>query len=47
MMFCNLEELLDAARRAGPVEIAIAAAQDEDVIEAIKKAEEIGLARGS
>ena len=32
--------------RAGPVEVAIAAAQDEDVIEAIRKAEEIGLARG-
>jgi len=46
MMFRNLEELLAAARRAGPVEVAIAAAQDEDVIEAIKKAEEIGLARG-
>jgi len=46
MMFSNLAELLDAARRAGPVEVAIAAAQDEDVIEAIKKAQEIGLARG-
>jgi phosphate butyryltransferase len=46
MMFRNLEELLAAARRAGPVEVAIAAAQDEDVIEAIKKAEEIGLANG-
>ena len=45
-MFRNLEELLDAAVRAGPVEVAIAAAQDEDVIEAIRKAEEIGLARG-
>ncbi len=45
-MFHNLEELLDAARSAGPVEVAIAAAQDGDVIEAIKKAEEMGLARG-
>jgi phosphate butyryltransferase len=45
-MFRNLDNLLDAARGAGPVDIAIAVAQDEDVIEAIKKAEEMGLARG-
>jgi len=46
MMFRHLEELLDAARREGPVQVAIAVAQDADVIEAMKKAGEIGLANG-
>jgi phosphate butyryltransferase len=45
-MFRNLEELVEAARAQGPVHIAIAVAQDPDVIEAMKKAEEIGLAKG-
>jgi phosphate butyryltransferase len=45
-MFRNLEELVEAARAQGPVPIAIAVAQDPDVIEAMKKAEEIGLAKG-
>jgi len=45
-MFRNLEELVEAARAQGPARIAIAAAQDPDVIEAMKKADEIGLAKG-
>lgn len=45
-MFRNLGELVNAARAQGPASIAIAAAQDGDVIEAIKKAEEMGLAKG-
>jgi phosphate butyryltransferase len=45
-MFRNLEELVEAARAQGPVHIAIAVAQDPDVIEAMKQAEEIGLAKG-
>ena len=45
-MFRNLEELVEAARAQGPASIAIAAAQDPDVIEAMKKANEIGLAKG-
>ncbi len=45
-MFEKLDQLVDAARAGGPVQIAIAAGQDPDVIEAMKRAEEIGLARG-
>ena len=45
-MFRNLEELVEAARAQGPVHIAIAVAQDPDVVEAMKKAEEMGLAKG-
>lgn len=45
-MFRNLGEIVEAARTQGPVPIAIAAAQDGDVIEAMKRAEEIGLAKG-
>ncbi len=45
-MFRSLEELVEAARAGGPVRIAIAAGHDPDVIEAMKKAEEIGLAEG-
>jgi phosphate butyryltransferase len=45
-MFRTLDELVDAARAAGPVQIAIAAGHDTDVIEAMKKAEELGLANG-
>lgn len=46
MMFEKLDQLVDAARAGGPVQIAIAAGQDPDVIEAMKRAEEIGLAKG-
>ena len=42
----RLEELVAAAQRTGPVQVAIAAAHDPDVIEAMKKAEELGLAKG-
>ncbi|MBZ5594636.1 MAG: bifunctional enoyl-CoA hydratase/phosphate acetyltransferase [Acidobacteriia bacterium] len=45
-MFRTLDELVDAARTGGPAQIAIAAGHDPDVIEAMKKAEEIGLAQG-
>jgi len=45
-MFKTLDELVQAARMAGPVRIAIAAAHDPDVIEAMKKAGELGLATG-
>ena len=45
-MFRNLDELVEAARAGGPVTIAVAAGHDLDVIEAIKRAREIGLAGG-
>lgn len=45
-MHRTLADLVDAARGGSPVQIAIAAAQDPDVIEAMKKAEELGLAQG-
>jgi len=45
-VFRSLDELVDAARVGGPVPVAVAAGQDADVIEALKKAEEIGLAEG-
>lgn len=45
-MFRSLDQLVDAARVGGPVTIAVAAGHDPDVIEAMKRAEEIGLANG-
>lgn len=45
-MFRSFDELLDAARSRGPVTIAVAAAHDPDVIEALKRARELGLAEG-
>jgi phosphate butyryltransferase len=45
-MLRNFDELLDAARARGPVTIAVAAAHDPDVIEALKRARELGLAEG-
>jgi phosphate butyryltransferase len=45
-MFRSFDELLDAARARGPVSIAVAAAHDPDVIEALKRARELGLAEG-
>ena len=46
-MYRTLEELVAAARAKGPVEIAIAAAHDPDVIEAMKRAGDLGLAKGT
>ncbi|MEK7407452.1 MAG: bifunctional enoyl-CoA hydratase/phosphate acetyltransferase [Acidobacteriota bacterium] len=45
-MFRTLDELVEAARARGPARIAVAAGQDADVIEALKRAGEIGLAEG-
>jgi len=45
-MFRSFDELLDAARARGPVSIAVAAAHDPDVIEALKRARELKLAEG-
>lgn len=45
-VFRTLDELVDAARIGRPVQIAVAAGHDPDVIEAMKKADEIGLAQG-
>ncbi len=45
-MFRTLDELVEAARARGPAPIAVAAGQDPDVIEALKRAGEIGLAEG-
>lgn len=45
-MYRHLDELVEAARALGPVRIAIAAAHDPDVIEAMKRARELGLAEG-
>jgi len=45
-MFRSFDELLDAARARGPVSIAVAAAHDPDVIEALKRAGELQLAEG-
>lgn len=45
-MLRNFAELLDAARARGPVTIAVAAGHDPDVIEALKRARELGLAEG-
>src|ERR1035438_5843128 len=45
-MFHSFDELLDAARARGPISIAVAAAHDPDVIEALKRAHELHLAEG-
>lgn len=45
-MITSLKEVVKTACALGPVPVAIAAAQDVDVIEAMKQAEEIGLASG-
>jgi phosphate butyryltransferase len=45
-MFKNLDELVQAALSKGPVPIAVAAAHDPDVIEAMKQARELKLADG-
>jgi phosphate butyryltransferase len=45
-MYLNFDELLEAARARGPVSIAVAAAHDPDVIEALRLARELGLAEG-
>jgi phosphate butyryltransferase len=46
-MFHTLDELVEAARARGPARIAVAAGHDPDVIEALKRAAEIGLASGT
>jgi phosphate butyryltransferase len=45
-MFRNFEEVLSGARARGPVTIAVAAGHDPDVIEALKRARELGLGEG-
>ena len=45
-MFRNLDELVEAARKKGPLRIAVAAGHDPDVIEALKQAKELNLAEG-
>ncbi len=45
-MFRNLDELVQTATSRGPTRIAVAAGHDPDVIEALKQAQEIGLAEG-
>jgi len=45
-VFRNLDELVQAATSQGPTRIAVAAGHDPDVIEALKQAQEIGLAEG-
>ncbi len=40
----SLDELVEAARSRGPVKIAVAAGHDPDVIEALKRAQDLGLA---
>lgn len=45
-MLRNFDELLEAARTRGPVTVAVAAGHDPDVIEALKRAQELNLARG-
>lgn len=45
-MLHSFQEVLDAARARGPATIAVAAAHDPDVIEALKRARELGLADG-
>lgn len=45
-MFRSFAELLDAASARGPATIAVAAAHDPDVIEALKRARELHLAEG-
>ncbi len=45
-MFRNLDDLVEAARAFGPARIAVAAGHDPDVIEALKRAGQIGLAEG-
>jgi len=45
-MLRSFAELLDAARAGGPASIAVAAAHDPDVIEALQRARELRLAEG-
>jgi phosphate butyryltransferase len=45
-VYRTLDQLVEAARATGPVGIAVAAGHDPDVIDALKRASEIGLAEG-
>ena len=46
VMFHSLDALVGAAREKGPVRIAVAGGHDQDVIEALKQARDLGLADG-
>jgi phosphate butyryltransferase len=46
-MFCSLDELVQAARAHGPVEVAVVAAHDPDVIGALMQARDAGLAEAT
>lgn len=45
-MYKSIEDLVTAAKKEGPVKIAVAAGHDPDVIEALKEAQAMGLAEG-
>lgn len=45
-MLKGFAELIDKAKAAGPFTVSVAAAQDRDVIEAMKLVDDMGLARG-
>ena len=45
-MFRSFDQLLEGARARGPVTVAVAAAHDPDVIEALQRARELNLAHG-
>jgi phosphate butyryltransferase len=44
-MFRSLDQMVEAARARGPATIAVAAAQDSDVLAALRQAQQSGLAR--
>ncbi len=46
-MLRTLDDLVEAARARGPAKIAVAAGHDPDVLEALKRAADIGLATGT
>jgi len=45
-MIQSLNELVEEARRLGPARIAVVEGHDPDVLEALKRAEPMGLASG-
>lgn len=44
-MYCNYQQVLEAAKARGPAVISVAAAQDAEVLEAVKLAYDAGLAK--
>ncbi len=44
-LFRNYQEMIEKARSLGPVSMSVAVAQDRDVLEAVKMAEDAGIAR--